>query len=530
MFEYLQEHPVVLLFLIIALGFIIGRVKILGFSFDSSAILFVAMAFGHYGLTLNGDFQDMGLILFIYAIGLQAGPSIFNISRKVGMQLNLIVFFLLSVGGLLTIALSYLLEIDTKISAGIFAGALTSTPGLAAAQEATQSPLTSTGYGIAYPVGVIAVMIFLKLLPVLFKANISQEEEDEKTQSVQSVFLMGHKDLRITNPAINGTKLKKLKLIHSSGIVISRLVRNNEAIIPHADTKLYEGDIIRIVGNESALVSALPLFGEETSYDFTLDPSMATAKFIVTNKSIVGKTIAELNLTELYDVNITRIRRGGVDIEARANQTLRWGDRLRVVGSAGQMETIHKIIGNEMEKVQYGNIFSVIMGILLGISAGLIPFSIGKLISFNLGITGGVLVAGMFLSNRGKVGPVVWQVPAPITAFMRELGLVLFLAVVGVHAGGEVFDTLKTDGFKLILIGALITLLPMMIITVSARYFFKYKIIELIGIISGGMTSTPGLAVGTGMTSSQTPLLLYATVYPVAMILMMLWTKIIILF
>ena len=194
------------------------------------------------------------------------------------------------------------------------------------------------------------------------------------------------------------------------------------------------------------------------------------------------------------------------------------------------MEAIRKIIGDEMNKIEYGNIFAIIMGILLGISAGLIPFSIGKLISFNLGITGGVLIAGMFLSNRGKVGPVLWQVPAPIIAFMRELGLVLFLAVVGVHAGGAVFDTIKTDGIKFILFGGLVTMLPMIIVAFFARYYFKYNVIELIGIISGGMTSTPGLAVGTGMTESQTPLLLYATVYPMAMILMMLWTKIIILF
>jgi len=530
MIEYLHDHQVILLFLIIALGFIIGRIKIFGFSFDSSAILFVAMAFGHYGFTLNSDFQTMGLILFIYAIGLQAGPSIFNISKKEGMQINLLVFSLLSLGAILTIILSGIWDIDTTISAGIFAGALTSTPGLAAAQEATQSPLTSTGYGIAYPIGVIGVMLFLKLLPLIFRANIRQEEEDEKKKSGKSLSVMGRKDIKITNPAINGTKLKKLKLIHNSGIVVSRLVHDNEIIIPSADSTLYAGDIIRIVGTQQSLTAALPLFGEETEYDFTHDRNLETARFVVTNKVIVGKTIAELNLSELYDANITRIRRGGMDIVAKASQTLRWGDRLRIVGAVGQMEAIRKIIGDEMNKIEYGNIFAIIMGILLGISAGLIPFSIGKLISFNLGITGGVLVAGMFLSNRGKVGPVVWQVPAPIMAFMRELGLVLFLAVVGVHAGSAVFDTIKTDGIKLILFGGLITLLPMIIITFLGRYFFKYRVIELIGIVSGGMTSTPGLAVGTGMTDSQTPLLLYATVYPMAMILMMLWTKIIILF
>lgn len=274
MIEYLEGHQVILLFLIIALGFVIGRIKIWRFSFDSSAILFVAMAFGHYGFTLNPDFQTMGLILFIYAIGLQAGPSIFNISKKEGMKLNLVVLLLLSFGAILTIALSKIIGLDISISAGIFAGALTSTPGLAAAQEATQSTLTSTGYGIAYPIGVIGVMLFLKLMPVLFKADILKEEESEQKETQKSLSLMGRMDILITNKAINNTKIKSLKLIHTSGVVISRLVHEGITSVPSAETKLYTGDIIRVVGTQQSLASVLPLFGEETTYDFSLDRSL----------------------------------------------------------------------------------------------------------------------------------------------------------------------------------------------------------------------------------------------------------------
>jgi putative transport protein len=528
--SYLQIHQTVLLFVIIALGFLFGRIKIWNFSFDASGILFIAMIFGHYGFTLNSDFQTFGLILFIYAIGLQAGPSIFNISRKQGLQLYTIVFIISSAGAVCTLIAAKIWNVDMPLAIGMFAGAMTSTPGLASAQEATQSALTSTGYGLAYPFGVIGIILFLKLLPVLMKVNIKSEENLEQEKQAESTEKVVHKHVRITNNELVGKTLADLNFNRVTGTIISRIMRNEELLIPGASTELNIGDVVRIIGTDTQLKIAIPFLGQETDIVFPEVKYFESRRFVVTNKEVVGKTISQLNLHSYYNANITRIRRGGVEFTARPDQKLNWGDRVRVAGDASHMNDIRTLLGDEMKKVEFGDIFAIIFGIVLGILAGLIPFSIGKVISFNLGITGGVLLAGLILSNRGKVGPVVWQVPVPIIAFMRELGLTLFLAVVGIKAGSEVLSTLKTDGLKLVMIGAGITVLPMIVGSLVAHFKYKIRLFELLGVISGGRTSTPGLAVATGTTDSQTPLIIYATVYPMAMILMMIWVKILALF
>lgn len=528
--QYLQSHQTVLLFLIISLGFLFGRIRIMGFSFEASGILFMAMVFGHYGFVLNEDFQTFGLILFIYAIGLQAGPSIFNISKKQGLQLYLFVFIIISVGAIITLITSKIWDVDMPLAIGLFAGALTSTPGLASAQETTQSALTSTGYGLAYPFGVIGVILFLKLLPVILKVNIKNEEQVEKDRQEQKQKPVVHKHVLITNKELDGKSLSELSFNRITGTIISRMMHEGEVIVPGAATTLNLNDVVRIVGTDAQLKIAIPFLGKSSNVKFPEVKHFESQRFVVTNKEVIGKTISELNLYSYYNVNITRIRRGGLEYTAEPDQRLSWGDRVRVAGDASQMDDVGTLLGNEMKKVEFGDIFSIFMGMLLGIIAGLIPFSIGKAISFNLGITGGVLLAGLFLSNRGKVGPVIWQVPMPIIAIIRELGLTLFLAVVGVKAGAEVLSTIKADGLKLVLIGSLITILPMLIVSLVARSKYKTKILELYGIISGGMTSTPGLAVATGGTESQTPLIIYATVYPAAMILMMVWVKILAFF
>ncbi|MEJ2053084.1 MAG: TrkA C-terminal domain-containing protein [Calditrichaceae bacterium] len=528
--QYLQTHQTALIFLIITLGFLFGRIRILDFSFEASGILFVAMVFGHYGFTLNSDFQMFGLILFIYAIGLQAGPSIFNISKKQGLQLYILVFIVISAGAITTVVAAKIWHVDMPLAIGLFAGALTSTPGLASAQETTQSALTSTGYGLAYPFGVIGVILFLKLLPVIMKVNIKKEEDSERESHKAAQKPVVHKHVLITNHEMEGKSLAELNFNRITGTIISRIMHGRDVIAPGASTILHTNDIVRIVGTEDQLKVAIPFLGKLTDAKFPEVKYFESRRFVVTNKDVIGKTISELNLHSYYNINVTRIRRGGLEFTAEPDQRLSWGDRIRVAGDASHMDDVGELLGNEMKKVEFGDIFSIFMGMLLGIIAGLIPFSIGKAISFNLGITGGVLLAGLFLSNRGKVGPVIWQVPVPITAIIRELGLTLFLAVVGIKAGAEVLNTIKADGLKLVVIGSFITIFPMVMVSLIARTKYKIKLLELYGIISGGMTSTPGLAVATGATDSQTPLIIYATVYPAAMILMMIWVKILAFF
>ncbi len=530
MLEYLQTHSVVLLFLIVVLGFLLGRIRVFSFSLETSGILFVAMIFGNFGFRLPNEFQTLGLILFIYAIGLQAGPSIFNISRKQGFQLNLIVFVLISFSAVLTLFLSKWWDVDIVMAIGIFTGALTSTPGLAAAQEATKSPLTSAGYGLSYSFGVIGVILFIKLMPLLFRVKTSDEEaqieKDEKRQHKP----IKRMEVEITNQALDGKTLGELQFFQTTGTVISRILQSGEVVIPGPETVLHVGDVVRIVGEEKQLKAIVPFLGKESTQPMPDVRCFESRKFILTNREVVGKSIAELNLRQRYNANITRVRRGGLEFTAEPHLKLQWGDRVRVVGEADQMEQIRKLFGDEMKKIEYGDVFAITMGILVGILIGLVPFSIGRIFSFNLGLTGGVLFAGLVLSNRGKLGPVIWQVPGPIITFMRDIGLTFFLAVVGTKAGSQVVQVVQTQGAKLIVMGAIITIVPMVVAALWARYRYKMRVLDLMGVISGGMTSSPGLAAATGMTESQRPIVLYATVYPFAMILMIVWAKVLALF
>ncbi len=528
--SYLQQHQVILLFLIIVSGFILGRIRILSFSLETSGILFTAMIFGHYGFSLSKDFQLLGLIFFIYAIGLQAGPSIFNISRKQGMQLNLLVFTLITFAALLTLTLSKLLHVDMAMAIGLFTGALTSTPGLAAAQEATHSALTSTGYGLAYSFGVLGVILFIKFMPFIFRVKISDEERQIIQQEKAAQKPICRKEVVITNKELNGKSLQELQFFKTTGTVISRVYHDGKLIVPGPNTRLHLGDIVRIVGDEDQVRSIIPFFGKENKQPLPDVRNFESRKFVLTNRDIVGKTIAELNLRQKYNANVTRVRRGGLEFAAEPNLKLNWGDRIRVAGDAEQMEAIRNLFGDEMKKIEYGDIFAITMGILVGIFIGLIPFSVGKVLSFKFGITGGVLLTGLILSNRGKLGPIIWQVPMPIITFMRDLGLIFFLAVVGTHAGSQVVRVIETQGPKLILMGAVITIVPMVAVAIWARIKYRMLLLELMGLISGGMTSSPGLAAATSMSDSQQPIIMYATVYPTAMILMIFWAKVLALF
>ncbi len=525
-FEYLQQHQIFLLFVIITLGFILGRIRAFGISLESSGILFVAMLFGHFGFTLNNDFQTFGLVLFIYSIGLQAGPSLLNVSKASSLKYYYLVLVLLISGAALTAGLSYLMHVDMNLAIGVFAGAMTSTPGLAVVQETTHSALSSTGYGVVYPIGVIGVIVFIRLLPKIFRVKIKDEEKGLKLSERNARQKVVSRCVLITNKEIDGKTLKELDFEDAAGVIMSRIMHNGEVHVPSDDTVLHINDVVRLVGSHKKINTAIPFLGHETDLQVTETERFESRKFVLTNSKIVGKKISDLNLRVYYNANITRIRRGGVEFAAEPNQMLAWGDRLRVAGAGAQMDKIAKLFGDEVKKLEQGDIFSIILGILLGILAGLIPFSIGKIISFNLGLTGGILLAGLFLSNRGKIGPIIWQVPVSIINFMRELGVTFFLAVVGIKAGSQAMQIFSDGGLKLLLFGALVALIPMVIMSLVARFKYKIMIIELAGLISGGMTSTPGLASAMEITGSQKPLVVYATIYPAAMLLMMIFVKI----
>jgi putative transport protein len=525
MIELLNSQPILLLLVIVCIGYFIGQVKIKGFSLESSAILFVALAAGHWGMQVPEIFKLLGLALFVYSIGLQAGPKISILFKKEGMALNLLAFSMVSAAALLTAIGILIFHFSRDISIGIFAGALTSTPGLAAAYEATQSGATSIGYGIAYPVGVIGVILFIKLLPLALKTDIPQAEKIEEETLRQEQPIVTNRLIEITNANVCGKAMRILNITGMTGCVLSRLARGDRVEVPNGETVLQKGDIARVVGMEENIEQAVLLLGQATDKKIP-EGKLDMRRFVVTNRKLVGVKIKDLKLRLKYEGNITRVGRSGMEIPATPDLRIEWGDRVSVVAEHRWMDDLKNLFGDDIKRADEGNVFAIFLGITIGILIGMVPFSIGKVLSIRMGLTGGILLSGLFLSNRGRLGPIIWRVPFNIINFIRELGLIFFLSAVGTRAGENLFEVIEKNGLPLMLWGVVIMLAPMLTVLILSIKIFRLHIFQLFGLIPGGMTSTPGFATSAAITQSQTPTEVYAAVYPVAMIAMIVWAKI----
>ncbi len=522
--QFFSGYPA--LFLIITIGIIFGKLKFKGISLDLSAVIFVALVFGHFGVTIPSVFQKMGLVLFIYSIGIQAGPGFFSSFNKKGLSIVLLAVILVISGAATTIGLMYLFDIDHKIAVGLFAGALTSTPGLAAAIESTQSELASIGYGIAYPFGVVGVIIFLHLIPRVLSINIKTEETKYEADIKDSFPEIDHKHYIVENVNIINKPIFELKVRSMTGANISRVMHNDYASIPTANTILHKGDVIRAVGTETALDKIRLLIGNETKQKIELEKKSEVRWVLVTNKNIVNKTLAQLNLFNNYNATITRIRRSGIDITPKLSSHIRYGDKL-LVACQGNMSQVTKLLGNEDKKLSETDFLPISLGIVLGIIVGIIPIPFFGGFSFKLGLTGGILITALVLSWLGKTGPIIWNVSGPANQLLRQLGLLLFLATVGTNAGANLVKTITEYGATLFSAGIAITLIPMILCTIIGYYFFKTNFLTLLGALTGGMTSTPGLTAAGSFSETDAANISYATVYPVAMVILIACTQLI---
>jgi putative transport protein len=527
--SFLNENPVLLIMLVISAGYIFGQIRIRGFSLESSAILFVALIAGHLGFVIPGLFKSFGLVLFIYAIGLQAGPKVRILFKKEGMVLNLMAILIITSGALLTLAGNLLLGVGKEIGIGLFTGALTSTPGLVSAYEATGSRLTSIGYGIAYPVGVIAVILFVRFLPQLIGRGLKTEEAREREKKETRAVRVISRQVKISNSNVYGKSIKELNFRDLTGCIVSRLLRAGDTLVPNGASRLQQGDIVRVVGSKENIDRAVLLLGKVSQVEIPVG-SLELGRFVLTNRQLVGKKIKDLNIRYTREANITRITRAGIDLPALPDFKIQWGDRISVVAEKDHIPELKEFFGDDVKRAEEGNIFSLVLGIAAGILLGLIPFAIGGLFSFDLGLTGGVLLSGIFFSTKGRLGPVVWRIPSNIIHFIREMGLIFFLSSIGCEAGKNFLQVIQQNGIFLILWGAAITVIPMALVVLVVRGSRNVSLLELLGLIPGGMTSTPGFATATGMTDSEIPITVYAAVYPVAMIMMIVWTKILVLF
>lgn len=517
------------LFLIVALGFILGRIKVFGLSFDVSAIIFVALIFGHYGVVIPKDFQNLGLVLFIFTIGIQAGPGFFETFKKDGRQLAIFAIILILSGGFISVLLISFFNIDKNIAIGLFTGALTSTPGLAAAIDNTGSPLASIGYGVGYPFGVIGVILFIRFLPKLLNVSL-QDSEDEYNQKMKDEFPeILKQNFVVENENIFEKSIGELRIRFMTKAVVSRVVHNGIAIIPSPETVLHKGDLIKAVGTKEALNNIQLLIGSITEEEILIDPNYEVQSVLVTNKEVVNKTLGQLNLLHTYNATITRIRRSGINISPSPNSKLQFGDKLVIASSKANMKIVSNIFGNDQKRLSDTDILPVAIGIILGVLVGKINITLGAF-SFSPGLTGGILITALVLSRIGKTGPILWSMTGAANQLLRQLGLILFLAAVGTGAGEQIVETFKLYGIELFLYGAILTVFPMLIASIVGKYFFKMNILALFGAISGSMTSTPGLAAADSMTKTNAHSIAYATVYPVAMVLLIVIVQMISMF
>lgn len=523
--EALFQSGYFALFLIITIGIVIGRVKIKGISLDLSAVIFVALVFGHFGVEVPDIFQKIGLLLFIYSIGIQAGPGFFGSFRHSGKNMIIIAVALVVSGALTALLSVFLLDIDSRIAVGLFAGALTSTPGLAAAIESSQSHLASIGYGIAYPFGVIGVILFMNLIPRLFKINIKKQEQDYQAslKAEHPEINFGHFVVENTN--IEGKTIEELQVRSMTGATISRVLHRGAAFVPKSTTVLHKTDVVRAVGTAQALEKIKLLIGKPTTQKIVLKNTSEVQWVLATNKRVINKTLSELQLFDNYDATVTRIRRSGIDITPRPSSTIRFGDKL-LVACQGNIKNVAKFLGNEEKRLSETDILPIAAGIVLGILLGSVPVPLPGGLEFKLGLTGGVLIVALVLSKIGKTGNILWNVSGPANQLMRQLGLLFFLAAVGTHAGENLMETIATHGTKLFLTGITITILPMLIALLIGHFLLRLNFLSLLGTLTGGMTSTPGLTAIDSLTESEAPSIAYATVYPVAMVVLIVCTQV----
>lgn len=537
-------HSIFVLTLAIALGvFLSNRLKFKGITLGVTWILFVAIAFAHFGMHLDSQVEsfakDFGLILFVYSIGLQVGPSFFSSFGKGGLKLNLLAAGIVLLGCVTAYVIHLLSGVDIATMTGVLFGAVTNTPGLGAAQQAyadmrgVANPDIASGYAMAYPLGVVGIILVLMLMRWVFRISMDKEEarvEAEKDVQQEIEFL----DIVLTNPQVEGTLIKDLGNLCNIKLIVSRLVHpNGEDRMPDVNTVLHCGDCVRVVTDTGHEKSVLLLGDKTTLPEPEKKAAHLVSKHIVVTKSeLNGKRIGELNIRAIYHVSITRIRRAGIELLATRDLYLQLGDRLTVVGEEKDVEKVAKYVGNSTKRLDAPNLAAIFCGIAVGVTLGMLPIMLPGLSQpFKLGLAGGTLIVAILLGYFGPKWHIVTYTTSSANLMIREIGIAMFLAAVGFGAGKTFIPTLLAGGYTWIGYGVIITLLPLIIAAAIGRLWLKLDYFTLMGLIAGSMTDPPALAYATSQSSANDrAAVAYSTVYPLTMFLRVLTGQMMILF
>lgn len=539
-------HIVLLYSLVISLGVILGKIKIFGISLGVTFILFVGILMGHFGFTGNLEIinfvQDFGLILFVFCIGLQVGPSFFSSFKKGGVSMNLLAVgaILLNIAVMIVLWLCLFEKEDLPMLVGVLCGAVTNTPGLGAASEALgqvgyAGPQIANGYACAYPLGVVGIIGATILLRHLCKVNLDKEKESLAQEGGVDKHEKPHRMyVEVTNPAVEGITLKGLRELTGRDFVCSRILQNGQIHLPSKDTAVHLGDHLQIVCAEDEADSIILFIGSRVTADHEFEDNhslLVSRRILVTEEDVNGKTLAQLSLSGKFGVNVTRIYRSGIDLFARADQRIQIGDRIRVVGPADAVDRLAARLGNSHGHLDHPNILTIFVGIFIGILFGSLPIAIpGMPTPVKLGLAGGPLIVSILISRFGYRMKLVTYTTVSANLMLREIGLALFLASVGIKAGGNFINTVvEGDGLLYVLCGFLITVIPVICIGLVARLKFKMNYFTLMGMIAGINTDPPALAYANQTAGNDAPALGYTTVYPLAMFLRIITAQVLIL-
>lgn len=525
--------------LVAVVGLWIGNLKIRGVGLGIGGVLFGGIFVGHFvdqmGVTLNGPMlhfiQEFGLILFVYTIGIQVGPGFFASLRVSGLRLNLFAVLIVLLGGLVTALLHKLFAIPLPVILGIFSGAVTNTPALGAGQQILRDlglpfdvvDQMGMSYAMAYPFGICGILLTMWLIRLFFRINIDKEAQQFETNTGNGHAQLQTINIRVENPNLHQLAIQDVPILNSDNIICSRLKRDEVLMVPSPSTVIQSGDLLHLVGTPGDLRAALLVIGKEVETSLsTRGTDLRVERVVVTNEKVLGRKIRDLHLKQRYDVVISRLNRAGVELVASSNASLQFGDILNLVGRPESIDAVAAEVGNAQQKLQQVQMLPVFIGIGLGVLLGSVPLFIpGFPVALKLGLAGGPLIMALILGRIGCIGKLYWFMPPSANLALRELGIVLFLAVVGLKSGGDFVSTLmEGDGLSWAAYGVCITAIPLLTVAIVARMVTKMNYLTLCGMLSGSMTDPPALAFANSLhATSGAAALSYATVYPLVMFL-----------
>ena len=537
-------HIVFLYAFVIAGGVLLGKIKIFGVSLGVTFVLFTGILMGHFGFT--GDthilhfIREFGLILFVFCIGLQVGPGFFSSFKKGGMTLNLLAVGIVALNIAVALTIYFIANgrIELPMMVGILYGAVTNTPGLGAAQEAlTQlnynGPQIALGYACAYPLGVVGIIGSIIAIRYIFRVNMAKEEEELSNADAEHLKHKPHlMNLEVRNESINGKKLIQVKEFLGRSFVCSRIRHEGHVNIPNHETVFHMGDQLYIVCSEEDAEAITAFIGKEVQVDWEKqDTPMVSRRILITKSEINGKKLGEMHFRSMYGVNVTRVNRSGMDLFADPNLTLQVGDRVMTVGEQDAVERFANVLGNSLKRLDHPNIVTIFIGIFLGIFLGSLPIAFpGMPTPVKLGLAGGPLVVAILIGRFGYKLHLVTYTTMSANLMLREIGIVLFPASVGIEAGANFVNTVvEGDGLLYVGYGFLITVIPLLIIGAIARLYYKVNYYTLMGLIAGSNTDPPALAYSNQVSNNDAPSVGYSTVYPLTMFLRILAGQMILL-